>query len=65
MKEELQQALVEVINSAVQVKDFIIQETPEVVQQLTEKLDRWKTTLPPKPTGNVFSAERSQSEADN
>ena len=33
---------------------------PEVVKQLLEKLDKWKATLPAEPTGNVFSAERSQ-----
>jgi len=32
---------------------------PAVVRQLLEKLDAWKATLPAKPTGNVFSAERS------
>jgi N-acetylgalactosamine-6-sulfatase len=37
----------------------------EVVKQLLAKLDRWKTTLPAKPTGNVFSAERSQSRGDD
>jgi N-acetylgalactosamine-6-sulfatase len=30
-----------------------------VVAQLLKKLDAWKATLPAKPTGNVFSAERS------
>ena len=33
---------------------------PEVVQQLLEKIEDWKATLPAKPTGNVFSAGRSQ-----
>ena len=33
---------------------------PAVVEQLLEKLTRWKATLPAKPSGNVFSAERSQ-----
>jgi len=32
---------------------------PVVVAQLLKKLDAWKATLPAKPTGNVFSAERS------
>ncbi len=31
---------------------------PEVVQQLQAKLEAWKSTLPSKPTGDVFSAER-------
>ena len=30
-----------------------------VVAELLKKLDAWKATLPAKPTGNVFSAERS------
>ena len=34
MNEELQQALVQVINSAVNAKEFILQQTPEVIQQL-------------------------------
>ena len=34
MNEELQQALVHVINSAVNAKEFIVQQTPEVIQQL-------------------------------
>jgi N-acetylgalactosamine-6-sulfatase len=32
---------------------------PAVVNQLLEKLTQWKATLPDKPTGKVFSAERS------
>lgn len=36
---------------------------PEVVQQLLEKLEAWKATLPAKPTGNVFSNERSSLKA--
>ena len=31
---------------------------PEVVQQLLEKLEAWQSTLPAKPEGKVFSAER-------
>jgi hypothetical protein len=33
---------------------------PEVVQQLRAKLEQWQATLPEKPTGNVFSAERGK-----
>lgn len=33
---------------------------PNVVQQILKQLDDWKTTLPSEPTGNVFSAERSE-----
>jgi N-acetylgalactosamine-6-sulfatase len=35
-------------------------QNPEVVQQLLGKLDGWKASLPPHPTGNVFSAERNK-----
>jgi len=35
------------------------EEEPEVVKRLLDKLDQWKRALPAKPTGNVFSAERS------
>ncbi len=33
---------------------------PEVVKQLLKKLEDWKATLPTKPKGKVFSAERAQ-----
>jgi len=33
---------------------------PEVVKQLLQQLDQWKATLPAKPSGNVFSSERSK-----
>ncbi|MEC7566865.1 MAG: sulfatase-like hydrolase/transferase [Planctomycetota bacterium] len=33
---------------------------PEVVKPLLRKLDAWKASLPAKPTGNVFSAERTK-----
>ncbi|MEE2989355.1 MAG: sulfatase-like hydrolase/transferase [Planctomycetota bacterium] len=35
------------------------EQQPAVVAQLLKKLDAWKATLPAKPTGSVFSAERS------
>lgn len=41
-------------------KSELKEDEPEVVKQLLKKLDQWKKTLPAKPTGNVFSAERSQ-----
>jgi arylsulfatase A-like enzyme len=41
-------------------KNDLKEDEPEVVKRLLEELDAWKTTLPAKPTGNVFSAERSQ-----
>ena len=31
---------------------------PEVVSELKQKLESWKSTLPAKPTGSVFSKER-------
>ena len=31
---------------------------PETVKQLLKKLEAWQKTLPAKPEGNVFSAER-------
>ena len=31
---------------------------PEVVSTLLNKLENWKATLPPRPTGDVFSKER-------
>jgi len=41
-------------------KTDLKEKEPEVVKQLLDKLDAWKATLPDKPRGNVFSAERSQ-----
>lgn len=35
------------------------QQQPEVVQQMTTQLEQWKETLPSKPTGDVFSTERT------
>jgi len=36
------------------------EEKPEVVTQLLATLEEWKATLPDKPTGDVFSAERKK-----
>ncbi len=33
---------------------------PETVKELITKLDAWKATLPEKPSGDVFSAERTK-----
>ena len=33
---------------------------PDVVEALKQKIETWKATLPAKPTGDVFSAERSK-----
>jgi N-acetylgalactosamine-6-sulfatase len=41
-------------------KNDLKEKEPEVVKQLLGKLADWKTTLPDKPTGSVFSAERSE-----
>ena len=35
-------------------------EKPEIVMELITKLDAWKATLPEKPSGEVFSAERTK-----
>tara|TARA_R110002049_G_scaffold4601_5_gene32212 strand:+ start:297951 stop:299333 length:1383 start_codon:yes stop_codon:yes gene_type:complete len=35
-------------------------EHPAVVKSLLAKIEDWKSTLPAKPTGNVFSSERTQ-----
>ena len=32
---------------------------PETVKQLLKKLEAWQKTLPAKPEGDVFSAERN------
>ncbi|MEY4243539.1 MAG: hypothetical protein RLZZ245_1124 [Verrucomicrobiota bacterium] len=33
-------------------------ENPEIMNELRDKLSRWQASLPPTPTGEVFSAER-------
>ena len=35
------------------------EEQPDLIRRLLSKLTAWKTKLPEKPTGNVFSDERS------
>ena len=39
-------------------KKEVASENPEVVKAMVAKLDAWKSTLPTKPSGDVFSAER-------
>tara|TARA_R110002096_G_scaffold11515_4_gene42334 strand:- start:189 stop:1577 length:1389 start_codon:yes stop_codon:yes gene_type:complete len=39
-------------------KSDLKEENPEQVQELLRKLEEWKATLPPEPTGDVFSEER-------
>ena len=41
-------------------KDDLKTVHPKVVERLKQKLTQWKSTLPAQPTGDVFSAERSQ-----
>lgn len=40
-------------------KDDLKEQHPDVVTQLIEKLKAWQNTLPAKPEGDVFSAERN------
>jgi arylsulfatase A-like enzyme len=40
-------------------KDNLAMENKKISTQLLKQLNQWKTTLPAKPTGNVFSNERS------
>ncbi len=42
----------------------LVEAKPEVARQLRKKIDRWIETLPEKPTGNVFSAERLEGTAN-
>jgi arylsulfatase A-like enzyme len=41
-------------------KNDLKAEKPEVVSALLKQIANWKTTLPAKPGGDVFSAERSR-----
>lgn len=36
------------------------QKNPEIVLELSQMIKEWKSTLPPKPTGNVFSSLRDE-----
>ena len=38
----------------------IATDNPEVVKDIVAKLEAWKATLPAKPAGDVFSAERTK-----
>jgi N-acetylgalactosamine-6-sulfatase len=40
-------------------KNDLKEKHPKVVKELTKTLEQWQTTLPPKPTGNVFSNLRN------
>ncbi|MEM7146004.1 MAG: sulfatase-like hydrolase/transferase [Verrucomicrobiota bacterium] len=41
-------------------KSDLAKKNPEAAKKLLRKIDDWKATLPEKPSGDVFSAERSQ-----
>ena len=43
-------------------KSDLISGKPEIADRLGKQLEQWKATLPLKPTGNVFSKERSRSD---
>ena len=49
--------LYDIASDALETADLAA-EKPEVVKDLLAKIEAWKATLPEKPTGNVFSAER-------
>jgi N-acetylgalactosamine-6-sulfatase len=51
--------LYDIVADPYEKKDLIDTE-PETVQALLKKLETWKATLPTKPSGNVFSEERSR-----
>ena len=46
-------------------KADLSEQRSEVVAQLQQKLKGWQKTLPLRPTGDVFSAERSVTERAN
>lgn len=50
--------LYDIAADPLEVKD-VAAERPEVVKDLLAKIEAWKATLPEKPTGDVFSAERA------
>ena len=52
------------INADPYEKADVSKEKPEVVKQLIQQVDDWKSTLPQSPSGDVFSRERSQPAAD-
>ena len=51
--------LYDIAADALETKDLAA-ENPDVVKDLVSKIEAWKATLPGKPTGDVFSAERSK-----
>lgn len=51
--------LFDIVADAYETTD-VKQRQPNTVAELLERLEDWKATLPSKPTGDVFSAERSE-----
>ncbi len=49
--------LYDILNDPFETNDLKEKE-PEIVKSLLKQLTQWQTTLPSKPSGNVFSAER-------
>ena len=45
-------------------KTNLADQNPDVAERLLGRLDNWKATLPDSPSGDVFSAERTQSAAE-
>jgi len=45
-------------------KTDLKEDKPQVLQRLLQHLDRWKATLPKKPSGDVFSNERAEKAPD-
>ena len=43
-------------------KTDLKEEKPDVVRRLMQQIDEWKATLPVRPTGDIFSTERTQKE---
>jgi N-acetylgalactosamine-6-sulfatase len=46
-------------------KTDLKQNNPQVISQLMAQLDEWKTTLPSKPIGDVFSIERERARSES
>ena len=46
-------------------KTDLKQKNSQVVSQLMAQLDEWKTTLPNRPTGDVFSNERTRVKSES
>ena len=51
--------LYHLVNDPLETTDLSRQQSA-ITQKLLEQIAQWKTTLPPQPTGNVFSEERTK-----